>query len=39
MNPRAIEYPTMEEAEDAIKRLAGVDVNGQQPTLELIGVS
>nr|XP_019008260.1 mRNA binding protein [Kwoniella pini CBS 10737]OCF47041.1 mRNA binding protein [Kwoniella pini CBS 10737] len=30
-----IEYPTLEEAEEAVKRLAGVDINGSPVTLEI----
>ncbi|WVQ75812.1 hypothetical protein IAR50_005445 [Cryptococcus sp. DSM 104548] len=31
-----IEYPTMEEATEAITRLAGVDINGAPVTLEIV---
>nr|XP_019046922.1 hypothetical protein I302_03526 [Kwoniella bestiolae CBS 10118]OCF25852.1 hypothetical protein I302_03526 [Kwoniella bestiolae CBS 10118] len=31
-----IEYPTIEDCEDAVKRLAGVDINGAPVTLEIV---
>lgn len=32
-----IEYRNMEEAQEAIRRLAGVDINGAPVTLEIVG--
>ena len=34
-----IEYPTMAEAEEAMRRLAGVDINGQPVKLEFVRIS
>lgn len=32
-----IEYRNMEEAQEAIRRLAGVDINGAPVTIEIVG--
>ena len=34
-----LEFPSIMEAEDAMKRLAGIDINGSPVTVELSSVS